>query len=153
MLKRSVLPIMAVLAMFAYLAPTVPAAAQGKSAVHKLVIQIDDNDPKRMNLVLNNAANIDKYYKDKGEEVLIEIVAYGPGLKMLLGKSPVKGRIKSFGQNFDNISFKSCGNTYKKFTKKAGGKAPKLLPEAKMVPAGVVWIMERQEQGWSYVRP
>lgn len=153
MLKRSVLPIMAVLAMLAYLAPTGPAAAaQSTPGVHKLVLQVDDNDPKRMNLVLNNAANIDAYYKNKGEEVTIDIVAYGPGLKMLLGKSPVKARIKSFGQNFDNISFKACGNTYKKFTKKLGH-APKLLPEAKIVPAGVVWIMEREEQGWSYVRP
>lgn len=155
MLKRSIVPIMAVLAMFAYLAPTSPAAAKagiGKHTVHKLVIQVNDNEPKRMNLVLNNAANIDKYYKDKGEEVKIEIVAYGPGLNMLIPTSPVKARIKSFGQNYDNISFKACGNTYKKFTKKLG-KAPGLLPEAKMVPAGVIWIMDREEEGWSYIRP
>ncbi len=51
---------------------------------------LDDNDPKRMNLVLNNAANVDAYYKAKGEEVEIEIVTYGPGLNMLIdGKSPV----------------------------------------------------------------
>ena len=83
----------------------------------------------------------------------IEIVAYGPGLNMLVaGKSPVADRIKSFGQNFDNIGFKACGNTHKKMSKKAG-KDVALLPEAQMVTAGVVYLIERQEEGWSYIRP
>ena len=36
--------------------------------------------------------------------------------------------------------------------KKADKSVP-LLPQAKMVPAGVIHLMERQEQAWSYVRP
>ncbi|MCB2102002.1 MAG: DsrE family protein [Rhodobacterales bacterium] len=133
-------------------APT-PAAAAENDGVHRVVIHVDENDPARMNLALNNAANLDSYYKDKGEEVEIEIVAYGPGLNMLVaGKSPVADRIKSFGQNFDNIGFKACGNTHKKMSKKAG-KDVALLPEAQMVTAGVVYLIERQEEGWSYIRP
>ena len=66
--------------------------------------------------------------------------------------SPVKKRIKSFAETFDNISFWACGNTKRKMTKKEGKEIP-LLPQAKMVPSGVVHLMERQEQGWSYVRP
>jgi len=27
------------------------------------------------------------------------------------------------------------------------------MPQAKMVPSGVVHLVERQEQGWSYIRP
>ncbi len=41
--------------------------------------------------------------------------------------SPVKKRIKSFGENFDNISFRACGNTKRKMSKKAG-KEIVLLP-------------------------
>lgn len=120
---------------------------------HKVVIHIDENDKGRMNLVMNNAANINKFYQDKGEEVTIEIVAYGPGLNMLRDdKSPVKERIKSFEQNFDNISFKACGNTHRKMSKKEK-KDVKLVSQAKMVPSGVVHLIERQENGWSYIRP
>ncbi len=36
---------------------------------------------------------------------------------------------------------------------KAEGHPIPLLPQATIVPSGVVQIMERQEQGWSYVRP
>jgi intracellular sulfur oxidation DsrE/DsrF family protein len=41
-----------------------------------MVFHVDDNDPKRMNLVLNNVANVNNYYQGKGEQAQIEIVAY-----------------------------------------------------------------------------
>lgn len=150
MLKRYFTPIAAALALFTLLAPLSPAQAAGDGN-HRLVIHVDENDKSRMNLAMNNAANVDAYYKEKGEEVQIEIVAYGPGLHMLRADtSPVKDRIRSFGQNFDNISFKACGNTMKKMSKKGPFT---LVSEAQKVPSGVIWLMERQEQGWSYVRP
>ena len=64
----------------------------------------------------------------------------------------VKYREVDFGQNFDNISFKACGNTHRKMSKKAGKKVA-LLPQAKLVPSGVVHMIQRQEEGWSYIRP
>ena len=153
-MNKSVLtPAIAVFALMAVAFWVTPSFAAPKDGVHRVVIHVDDNDPKRMNMALNNAANVDKFYKAKGEEVVIEVVAYGPGLIMLhAGKSPVKKRIASFGQNYDNISFRSCGNTHKKMSKKAGKSVP-LLPQAKMVPSGVVHMIQRQEEGWSYVRP
>jgi len=126
---------------------------QAGQASHKVAIHVDENDPARMSMALNNAQNIDKYYKSKGEKVEIEIVAYGPGLMMYSeAKSPVKTRIASMGLEMDNISFAACGNTYRKMSEKAG-KPMKLISEAKMVPSGVVRLMELQEKGWSYIRP
>lgn len=152
MVKRLIASLASALALVAFLLPASPADAH-QDKVHRVVIHVDDNDPKRMNMALNNAQNIDAYYKKKGEEVIIEVVAYGPGLHMLRADtSPVKKRIISFGENFDNISFRACGNTKRIMSKKAGKEIP-ILSQAKMVPSGVVYLMERQEQGWSYVRP
>ncbi len=152
MVKRLIASLASALALVAFLLPAPPADAH-QDKVHRVVIHVDDKDPERMNLALNNASNIDASYTEKGEEVVIEIVTYGPGLHMLRADtSPVKKRIKSFGENFDNISFRACGNTKRIMSKKAG-KEIMLLPQAKMVPSGVVHLMERQEQGWSYVRP
>ncbi len=121
--------------------------------MHRVVFHVDENDPKKMNITLNNAANLNKYYQDKGEEAQIEIVTYGPGLMMLHAKkSPVKGRIASFAQNFDNVSFKACANTLRKMRKKTGKEVP-LLPQAEVVPSGVMHLVKRQEEGWSYIRP
>jgi hypothetical protein len=48
-----------------------------------------------MNMVLNNATHVIEYYRDKNEDVDVEIVAYGPGLHMLrTDSSPVQDRIK-----------------------------------------------------------
>jgi uncharacterized protein len=106
-----------------------------------------------MNLALNNASNVVQYYKELGEEVEIEIVAYGPGLHMLReDTSPVKDRIKSMRQSNPNVSFKACGNTRQNMQKAEGREIP-LVPEAQSVKSGVVRLMELQEQGWSYIRP
>ncbi len=148
----STLSLITLLSLLTILSIT-PSLASPKDGVHRVVIHVDDNDPKRMNMALNNAANVDAYYKAKAEQVQIDVVAYGPGLMMLhAAKSPVKKRIIGFGQNFDNISFKACGNTHRKMSKKAGKKVA-LLPQAKLVPSGVVHMIIRQEQGWSYIRP
>ncbi|MCB1792037.1 MAG: DsrE family protein [Gammaproteobacteria bacterium] len=128
------------------------AASAHAEGPHRIVLHLDEADPARQELVLNNASNINKYYQDKGEEAEIEIVSYGPGLTMLLPNSKAAPRVASIAQNFDNVSFRACANTLQKMEKKAG-KPVALVPQAKMVPSGVIHLVERQEQGWSYIRP
>lgn len=130
-----------------------PALAAEK--VHHVVFQVDAADPAIMNLTLNNATNVIDYYRDKHEEVEIDIVAFGPGLNMYRAdKSSVGDRIKHLADyGFPSkVQFSACNNT-KTAMEKAEGHAITLLPQATIVPSGVVQIMERQEQGWSYVRP
>ena len=128
-------------------------AAQKAQKVHKVVIHVDENDPKRMNLALNNVKNLRKLYDAKGEKIIIEVVTYGPGLHMLRADtSPVKDRIARMALEYDNLQFSACANTRRVMKKKSGKEVP-LLPEAKVVPSGVARIIELQEQGYAYVRP
>ena len=150
---KKALKMLAIVLAVGGMTASLSACATKDDGVHKIVIHVDDNDKAKMNIALNNAANVDAYYKEKGEEVLIDIVAYGPGLNMLIkGKSPVEKRVTSFEQNFDNIAFKACGNTMKKMTKKEG-KAPELLEGVTNVSSGVIRIMELQGKGYKYLRP
>ena len=122
---------------------------------HHIAIQVDQNDPQVMNLLLNNANAVLDYYRGKGEDVDIDIVAYGPGLHMLRADtSPVQDRIKRLKDLVfpGKIQFSACNNT-KQGMEKAEGHAIAILPDASIVPSGVVHLMELQEQGWSYVRP
>ena len=122
---------------------------------HRIVIQVDQNSPDVMNLALNNARNVLDYYRDKHEDVDVEVVAYGPGLHMLReDTSPVKDRIKELAEvSFpSNIIFSACNNT-KQGMEKREGHPITIIPQARIVPAGVVRIMELEEQGYSYVRP
>jgi intracellular sulfur oxidation DsrE/DsrF family protein len=122
---------------------------------HRVVIQVDQNDPAVMNLALNNATNVIEYYRGKGESADVEIVAYGPGLNMLRDDtSPVKDRIKHIKDLAfpGKIQFSACENTRKGMEKKEGHPIP-IMSDATPVPSGVVRLMQLQEEGWSYLRP
>jgi intracellular sulfur oxidation DsrE/DsrF family protein len=136
--------------------PSPSVAVAGKKDAdkqHRLILQVNTNDAAAMTLALNNAANVDQYYSDKGEPVEIEIITFGPGLHMLRDDtSPVKDRIKSMAESRPSVTFKACGNTQENMSKAEHKKIP-LVSQASVVPSGVVRILELQEQGWSYVRP
>lgn len=127
------------------------ALAEGKT--HYVAVHVDQNDPQVMNMALNNVVNINKYYESVGDEVVVEVVAYGPGLNMFVpGKSPVEDRISVMSLELENVSFAACGNTHRKMSENAGKEIP-LMSEAVMVPSGVVRLIELQEEGYAYVRP
>ena len=139
-------------ALFAALVLLALAPAQAMEK-HKLALQISDNDSAKMTAVLNVAANVSKYYSDKGDEVEIQIVAFNAGLHMLRDDtSPVKPRLKSFKQGMPNVSFMACENTLEAMTRNEG-KEPPLVENATRVPAGVVTLIELGEKGWTIVRP
>ena len=134
---------------------TLAVVAVGLSAkqAHRLVLQVNSNEPEVMTLALNNASNVERYYTGLGEKVEIEIVAFGPGLHMLRDDtSPVKDRIKAISEKTSSISFQACGNTLENMAK-AENKPIRLVSQTSVVKSGVVRVVELQEQGWSYVRP
>ncbi|MGA2287223.1 DsrE family protein [Bradyrhizobium sp.] len=150
---RAFLRRLATIALLSMAFATTSLADEGK--LHRIAIQVDQNDPQVMNLALNNANAVIEYYRDKNEDVDIDIVAYGPGLNMLRADtSPVQDRIKHLKEMLSpgKIRFSACNNT-KQGMEKSEGHAIFILPEATIVPSGVVHLMELQEQGWSYVRP
>ena len=122
-------------------------------SVHKLAIQVAENNPQLMNLALNNARNVVEYYKSKGEEVAIEIVTFGPGLHMLRDDtSPVKQRILAMALETPDVTFIACANTQANMSKQEN-KPVTLISEAKVMPSGVVRLMELKGQGYAYLRP
>ena len=129
------------------------ATAEGEKKLHRLALHVDQNDPAVMKLALNNARNAYDLYHARGEEIAIEIVAYSQGLHMLRDDtSPVKARIETMALSTPEVSFKACGNTQQNM-RKAENKEIKLIPQAQVVPSGVVRVIQREEEGWSYVKP
>ena len=76
-------------------------------------MHVDQNDPDVMNLALNNAKNVIEHYQNRGEDIVVEIVAYSGGLHMLRSDtSKLKDRIKEMvGQYSTRIKFAACNNT------------------------------------------
>jgi len=123
----------------------IPAVAQQATVRPRVVMQVSDNDPAKWNLALNNAKNIQA---DLGaSNVDIEIVAYGPGINMLKADSVVGNRVnEAMGAG---VKVVACENTMR------NNKLAKddMLPKVGYVEAGVVELMQKQQQGWAYIRP
>jgi len=122
-----------------------PAYAQQASTRGRVVMQVSDNDPAKWNLALNNAKNVQA---DLGAaNVDIEIVAYGPGINMLKADSVVGNRVDEAVAA--GVKVVACENTMRnqKLAKQD------MLPKVDYVMAGVVELMQKQQQGWAYIRP
>ena len=124
-------------------------AADKSFAEKKIVLQISDADPFKQTLVLNVANNLVKHYGP--DQVEIEIVAFGPGLRLVFAENTNKGRIQALASN--GVKFAACSNTMKNMTKLRDGDAPKLHSNAKVTGPGIVRILTLMEQGYILVKP
>jgi hypothetical protein len=127
--------------------PTV-SAAEATFADYKYVLHISDLDPSKQELILNNASNLLAAYPPGAVE--IEIVAYGPGLRLLTENNVNAQRVDSLSQS--GVKFSACGVTIKGWTTQLGYE-PKFNKVAKVVPGGIVRIGELVKQGYIYVKP
>jgi intracellular sulfur oxidation DsrE/DsrF family protein len=140
----------------AFLVVFMTVAGYADDGMHKLALQISDNDAQKMNTVLNVAANVTRYYSDKGEQVDVQIVAFNAGLMMLrTDKTPVADRLKSFNQSMPNVKFLACNNTREGMAKKEGVKVEDIpiIEGAEVVPAGVIALMDLNNEGYTVIRP
>ena len=134
--------------IFMMSAATPALSADATFADYKYVLHISDMDPSKQVLVLNNAKNLLDAYPPGA--VQVEVVAYGPGLRLLFAENVHAKRVDSLSQS--GVRFSACNNTLTGMTKLLGYK-PELNPAATVVPGGIVRIGELVKQGYIYVRP
>ena len=128
------------LGLFVFGSPMAHADKKG------MVIQVSDNNPATWNQALNVAENVPQILGKDNVEV--EIVAFGHGLNMLKFDSEVGNRLKKAADS--GVALWACGVTMgkMKLTEKD------LYPVGiKVIPAGVVEIMQKSQAGWFHIRP
>jgi len=132
----------------AFIALLFTLSAVQADEVRKLVVHVPQDNPKSWKQALNIASNLPKALGM--DNVIVEIVAQGPGLALLTDKSPMAKRVTSLAMH--DIVFSACGNTMDAIAKKTG-KMPVLLEGVQRVPAGIIQVMDLQDDGYLYVRP
>jgi intracellular sulfur oxidation DsrE/DsrF family protein len=127
-----------------------PLMAQDEKpfAANKFVLQISDMDPAKQTLVLNVAGNIMKHYGQ--DQADVEIVAFGPGLRLLFEDNANTGRIE--GLKGTGVRFAACQNTINNMSGKLG-RPVALNVNATPVVGGVVRIKELTDQGYLLIKP
>lgn len=122
-----------------------PASPSHRS--HRVVMHMNSSQERVQHGALNNIRNL---YQEVGRERLqVELVAHGDGLSLLTKSSTAfreeLARLKAdFG-----VQYTACSNTMKaaKLTR------DDLIEEVGDTVPAVVRLMERQEQGWVYIKP
>lgn len=117
-------------------------------AEHKFVLQISDMDPSKQTLVLNVAGNILKAYGQ--DQVDIEIVAFGPGLRLLFEDNANESRIDGLAAS--GVRFFACQNTIENMSNTLGQRV-KINSHASSGKGGIVRIKELVDQGYMLAKP
>ena len=129
--------------------PLVVAEDEKPFAEARLILQLGDGDEQSQAMVLNVANNLIKEYGGP-EFIDIEVVAYGPGIKLLYASNPNVDRISSLLAN--DVRFVACQNTLDTIERKTG-KRPDIIKSAIPVQTGVARIIKRAQEGFVIVRP
>lgn len=113
-------------------------------AKHKVVLQLSSNDTMVYKGLLNNLFHLKEGF---GETLEIEVVMHGPGIELMQkSKSKYEAQISKWAK--ENVKFIVCENTMK--NKKVS--KDDIFTIATFAPMGLGYIIERQEQGWSYIK-
>lgn len=125
------------------------AKAQHPDAEARYVLQLSSPGAERRAMVLHVAEHILKQYP-KGK-VDIEIVAFGPGISLLLAdNNPLTSLIAKLAKA--GVRFSACGNALHHATQLLN-RAPALVPEARVVPAGIVRVHDLAVAGYFLDKP
>jgi intracellular sulfur oxidation DsrE/DsrF family protein len=111
---------------------------------HRVLFTVSSPDPADWQMVMHNAHNLIQGLQP--ESVDVEVLAFGSGIGILKSNSPVRSDIESL-QKAD-VHFVACANSMRA----AHLTITDLLQNVAVVPSGIVEIVRKQEQGWSYIK-
>jgi intracellular sulfur oxidation DsrE/DsrF family protein len=148
--KEKIMSFKSILASIMFLAASIlmtgfsVARAADVKKDHHLVFQVLDDDPAKWMHALGIANNVQQLLGK--EHMAIEIVVHSGGINMVMKDSAIDNKICAAQQ--EGIVFAACAQTMKRdhMTEKD------LHDGVKVVPIGVVEIMQKEEEGWSYIR-
>lgn len=112
-------------------------------AKHKIVFQLTSADTTVHKMLVRQLGNV----LAAAPNSMVEVVCHGPGIAMLTTKQTIV-QPKIIELKGKGIQFVVCENTLRerKVTKE------EIIPEAGFVKAGIIEIVKKQEEGWSYIR-
>jgi intracellular sulfur oxidation DsrE/DsrF family protein len=127
-----------------FLASSFFVQAQNAKTIHQIVIQLNTADTSAWSSTIGNIKNIQKIWSTN---LQIEVVVHGKAIDFLVkDKTHLAKEIESLTK--EGIQFSACENTMRKH----GIDKSAILSFAQTVPSGVVEVISKQEQGWSYLK-
>ena len=114
---------------------------------HRVVMHLNSGDEKVQRGAVNNIRHL---YQELGRDRLkLELGVHGAGLALLTRKTTALGQELAQLKTEYGVEYTACSNTMKamKVTR------DDLIDEVGDTVPAMVRLMERQEQGWAYIKP
>lgn len=123
------------------------SAQAAEQLKYKVLIQVSEDSVEKLMLALNAAQYVQKEYGPPN--VAVQIVAYGPGVQTLKHYAPIPVPDRVRQAKYNGVKIVACD-----YSMRAAKLRPAdMLQEVSYVKSGVGEIMEKQQQGWTYIRP
>ena len=121
-----------------------------KNKTIKVVFQITQNSPARWKLTLGNAAKVVQIMSAKGIYYKVDVVAYGPGLRVFIKKDDKKFYPLLQSLNAYGVNLVACHMTMLAMHVRE----KQLFPFVNVVyPGAVAYIIKKEMQGYAYIKP
>jgi len=114
---------------------------------YRLLLQVSEDSVEQLMLALNTARHVQKQFGPPNVDV--EIVAFGPGVQTLKYYAPIPVADRVRETRTEGIRVVACEQSMRT----AKLKPAMMLRDVAYVPLGAAEIMEKQAQGWLYIRP
>jgi len=116
----------------------------GQQKEHKIVFDFTNGDTTSFAIMTRHAKKI----MELTGNAKLEVVCHGPGLNFLVKeKTTVQNEIEELHKKF-NVVFVACEATMKR----RGIDKSQLIPLVITVPAAILEISSKEQDGWSYVK-
>jgi intracellular sulfur oxidation DsrE/DsrF family protein len=114
---------------------------------YRLLLQVSEDSVDKLNLALNNAYNAQMAFGP--ENIEIEIVVFGAGVNTLKYYAPIPIADKVKEAKYAGVRIVICDKAMRSHKLRPAD----MLPEVRYVESGVAELVEKQTEGWAYVRP
>ncbi len=119
-------------------------AGFAQTKAHHIVFAVTSGDEADWRLGLGNIRNL--LAGEPTDSTEIEVVAFGPGLNMVRKASVVASDIQALEAK--HVRFVACENSMKM----QHVTLEDLVEGIQSVPSGIVEVVTKQEQGWTYIK-
>jgi intracellular sulfur oxidation DsrE/DsrF family protein len=114
----------------------------------KIVLHIGDSDNDKFERALKKAEQLLVDYGQKNMQV--DIVTSAGGIDLLRKNTSLHiQKVSTMKKSYNSLAFIACNNTLAKL--KQEGQPTDLIAEAQIAPSAVSYVVNRLQQGWSYV--
>ncbi len=133
--------------IFALLLTLSLSANAAEQIKYRVVIQVSENSIDRLNMALNTARNLQHQFGP--DNIDVELVAFGDAVKILKYYAPIPIGDRVEELTTEGVRIVACEIAMRTHKLRPSD----MLQQVRYVTSGVAEIVEKQHEGWAYIRP